>query len=243
MICSTRPKKIMKKTLYTILISTILLGALSVFPAKAYAECQAVYGGGQTCTSSAFTIQKFVLKPGGSFVNNLGINDPKFAQLQTVSFEIVITNTGSENIATLNVVDTLPQFVTFVSGPGTFNSSNQTLSFTISNLGVGQSQTVFIDTKVVASGNLPANQATTCMTNNVNANDNNGDTGNASSNFCVQQTVLGASQPVLPVPTVKTTPATGPEMLPLALLFPGALGGLFLRRKSYKKLFNKGGEK
>jgi uncharacterized repeat protein (TIGR01451 family) len=218
----------MKKLLFSLL----LLGALSVFSSKAYADCQALYGGGQTCTSSAFTIQKFVLEPGVGFKNNLWISDPKFAPLQTVSFQIFINNTGSENISTLNVVDTLPQYVTFVSGPGTFNSSNQTLSFTINNLGVGQSQTVYVDAKVVGSGNLPSNQAIVCMSNNVNANDNNGDTGSASSNFCVQQNVLGASQPVLPVPPVTVTPPTGPEMIPLALLFPGALGGLFLRRKS-----------
>jgi hypothetical protein len=46
---------------------------------------------------------------------------------------------------------------------------------------------------------------------------------------------------ILPVAKVKTTPPTGPEMLPLFALIPGALGGLYLRKKSKYNI--EGGEK
>jgi hypothetical protein len=46
---------------------------------------------------------------------------------------------------------------------------------------------------------------------------------------------------VLSAAIVKTTPATGPEMLPLFGLIPAALGGLFLRKKSKHNI--EGGEK
>jgi hypothetical protein len=78
----------------------------------------------------------------------------------------------------------------------------------------------------------------TCVVNQASATDTNGAGSFSSSQACIQN-----STAVLPAVTVKTTPATGPEMIPLALLFPGALGGIFLRRKSNKKLINEGGEK
>lgn len=227
----------MNKILYSISLLLIALGALSISPAKALADCQSNYGGGQTCTSFNFTINKMVQVPtsttkggvttGGNFVDNLSINDPRFSPSQTINYQVVVTNTGNNTIPTINVTDNFPQFITFVSGPGSFNSSNNTLTFTISNLGAGQSQTFNLQGKTADSKTVPA--GITCPVNNINADDTHGDTASDSSQACIQNSTV-----VLPTTTVKTTPATGPEMLPLALLFPGALGGIFLRKKSNK---------
>lgn len=222
---------VITKNMKKILFSILLLGALSAFAAsapKAFADCQPVYGGGQSCTSSNFTINKLVQMPNnGNFVDNLGINDPKFSPSQTINYELVVTNTGNQTISTLNVTDTFPQFINFVSGAGSFNSNTKVLSFTINNLGAGQSQTFNLQAQTANANTVPA--GITCVVNQASVNDNNGDTASDSSQACIQN-----STGVLPVVTVKTTPATGPEMIPLALLFPGALGGLFLRRKSKK---------
>ena len=76
----------MKRLFYTL----ILLAALAVLPNKAYADCQAVYGGWQTCTTYNFTIEKLVQIPNGSnFVDNLSINDPKYSPSQTINYELV----------------------------------------------------------------------------------------------------------------------------------------------------------
>jgi uncharacterized repeat protein (TIGR01451 family) len=213
----------------------LFLGTILAFAPRALADCQTLYGGGQTCTTFNFTIDKKVQMPGkggGNFVDNLGINDPKFTPSQTVSYELIVTNTGNNNIPTLNIVDTFPVFINFVSGAGSFNSNSKTLSLTVSNLGAGQSQTLNLTAQVADSKTVPA--GVTCeqnntnnVTNRVTATDTNGSNDSASSTICIQN-----STAVLPATTVKTTPATGPEMIPLALLFPGALGGLFLRRKS-----------
>jgi uncharacterized repeat protein (TIGR01451 family) len=226
----------MKKFLFSLLV----LGALSFLPTKAYADCQALYGGGQTCTSYTFTLQKFVQVPGQSnFVNNLSINDPRYSLSQTVNFEIVVTNTGSSNISSINIVDTFPQFVSFVSGPGSFNNSNNTLTFVVNNLNAGQSQTYNLSGKIANSG-VP--QGITCVVNQAAGTDNNGDTNTASSQLCITNVTNVTPTPViLPVAKVKTTPPTGPEMLPLMALIPGALGGIFLRKKSKHNL--QGGEK
>ena len=235
----------MKKTIYTILISGLLLGA-TLFPTKAFAECQPIYGGGQTCTSYSFSVQKLVETPGKGgqgYVNNLSINDPKYSPSQQVNFEIIVTNTDSQTIPAITVVDTFPQFVGFVSGPGSFNSDNKTLTFTINDLGAGQSKTYVVSGKIADANSLPTDQGIMCLTNQAAATDSNGLMNSASSQFCVQKSILGTSEPqVFSTPVVVKTPATGPEMLPLFALLPGGLAGFILRKKSIKNGF-KGGEK
>jgi uncharacterized repeat protein (TIGR01451 family) len=226
-----------------LLLSVLLLGVLGAFTPKAYADCQPIYGGGQTCTSNNFTINKLVQMPNGSnYVDNLGFNDPRFSPSQIVKYELIVTNTGNSTIPTLNVTDNFPAYINFVSGAGSYNSNSKTLSFTVNNLGAGQNQKFNLTAQIADSKTVPV--GVTCeqnntnnVTNRVTATDTNGVSDNDSSQVCIQN-----STAVLPAATVKTTPATGPEMIPLALLFPGALGGLFLRKKS-KKSLSEGGEK
>jgi uncharacterized repeat protein (TIGR01451 family) len=225
----------MKKLLFSLFI----LGALGVFSTKAYADCQAVYGGGQTCTSNNFTINKYVQVPGkggGNYVPTLLNTAATYSPSQTIKYELIVTNTGNSIIPTLNITDNFPQYVNFVSGAGSYDANSKTLTFTISNLGAGQNQKIDLTAQTADSKTLPVGM--TCVINQANATDTNGANSFSSSQACIQNTTA-----VLPAVTVKTTPATGPEMIPLALLFPGALGGIFLRRKSNKKLINEGGEK
>src|ERR1035437_1128702 len=226
---------VMKK----ILFSLLLLGFTGFLPGRAYADCQTIYGGGQTCTYSSFSLQKFVQVPGQSnFVNNLYSDNP-FALSQTVNFQIIVTNTGSQDLSSVTVIDTFPQYVNFVSGPGSFNKNNNTLTFVVNNLNIGQSQTINLSGKI-SSSNVP--QGIPCVMNQATGTDNKGDTNAASSWFCITNVVNVNPAPViLPVVKAKTTPATGPEMLPLLALIPGALGGLFLRKKSKHNI--EGGEK
>jgi uncharacterized repeat protein (TIGR01451 family) len=209
-----------------LLLSLFLLAALGVLPRAAYADCQTVYGGGQTC-SNTFSIQKATT------------NGSIFSMSQTVDFQITVTNTGSQTIPTITVVDTFPQFLNFVSGPGTFNSSNNTLTYVVNNLGSGQKQSVDVSGNISGSG-VPAG---ICLVNKVLGTDNNGNTNTASSQFCIQNGVTPTpTQVLLPVVKVTKTPPTGPEMLPIIALIPGALSGLYLRKKSKKSLIE-GGEK
>jgi len=230
----------MKKFLNTILISGLLLGALSITPSKALADCQEIYGGSQNCTTSyTFTVQKLVQVPGkdgGNFVNNLSINDAKYSPNQIVNFEINVTNTSSQTIPTITVQDIFPQYLTFTTGSGTFDTNSNTLTFTVNNLNAGKTQTFNLSGTVVNTNSLPVDQGVVCLVNQANGTDSNGDVNTSSSQFCVQNSVLGST---LPVVTTKggivTTPATGPEMLPLIGLIPGGLGGLILRKKAIKK--------
>ena len=230
------------KKIFNFVILTILSLSLAGGLSPAFADCQALYGGGQNCTSNfSFTINKMVQVPGkggGQYVDNLSINDPKYSPSQNVNYEIIVTNTGSQTIPTINVTDTFPQFIIFVSGVGNYNQSNNTLNFTVSNLDAGKSVTYVLTAKTADENTLPNTQGITCVINQVNATDTNGDLNSDSSQLCIQKNVLGATPPpVLPTPKIVATPATGPEMLPLLSLIPGGLAGLMLRKKT--KYLNK----
>ncbi len=226
--------------LATFAIMTFAQGAL------ADTGCQPVYGGGQTCIQIGnILIHKTVQNPQtGAFVNNLNINDPKFAPASSVTFNITVTNTGSSTINKTTVKDTLPQFINFVSGPGNFDSNTKVLTFDAGNLTAGESRTFTIVVKVTDEGQLPSNQGITCVVNQALVTSENGQQSSDNSQFCIQKPVMGETKgglKVFPAPVVTTTPPTGPEMLPLIGLIPTGVFGFILRKKSYKNL--EGGEK
>lgn len=201
-------------------------------------NCQVVYGGGEVCPSNIqFSIDKKVLSPtkGGAYVDNLGMNDPKFVATNDVAFRITIRNTGNTAISQMNVTDTLPANISFISGAGSYNASNNTVTYTINNLPAGQTNEQTIVARVATEDKLPKDQGVFCLTNKVSATDNRGTIAEDTAGFCVQQNLA-----VQPTPTpqvydkvpVKNIPTTGPELLPLAGLIPAGLAGLILRRKT-----------
>lgn len=214
----------------------IFLASLVLFPHVSFAQvvCQPIYGGGQTCvTIGNIAVNKQVLNPQtNQFVDNLGVNDPKFSANQTVTFKIIVTNTGGTTIGTVNATDVFPQFVNFVSGPGSFNQSNRTLSFSVGSLNPGESREFTLAGRIATSG-LPSGVA--CVVNQINVT---GDSMQASdvSQLCIEQkAVTKGGLPVMPPAKVTVTPPTGPEMLPLIGLLPAGIGGWFLRRLGGKK--------
>jgi len=201
--------------------------------------CQPIYGGGQTCVQIGnVLINKTVQNPQtGAFLDNLNINDPKFTPSSNVTFHITVTNTGGSTINKTTVKDTLPGFVSFVSGPGSFDSNTKVLTFDIGNLKAGESRTFTVAAKVADEKQLPSDQGITCVVNQVMATSDNGQQSSDNSQFCIQKPVLGETKgglKVLPAPKVTITPPTGPEMLPLIGLIPTGLFGFLLRRRAGK---------
>lgn len=246
------------KKLLTIFVLSLFL--LSFKTENTFASgCTPIYGGGQSCPEYSFSLQKFVQKPGkggGEFVNNLSINDPKYSANQNVTFQVTIKNTGTKRVPNITIADVFPKYLSFVSGPGNFNSKSNTLVFGVSGLNEGQEATYTIVGKIADTNNLPNDSGVICQINQAIGTDSSGAVNKASSQFCIQKDVLGTQETsststvnttkgglkVMATPELTTTPATGPEMISLAFIIPTALGGLLLRRNS-KKSLNKGGEK
>jgi len=111
-------------------------------------------------------------------------------------------------------------------------------------LTAGESKTFTVTAKTADQGQIPSDQGITCVVNQVMATSDNGQQSSDNSQFCIQKPVLGETKgglKVFPAPAITTTPATGPEMLPLIGLIPSGALGFLLRKKSYKN--NEGGEK
>lgn len=213
----------MKKLFGIIAASAIFFfGANTAFAGGS--SCQPMYSGGQTCpTNVTFTVNKLVQNPtkGGTFVENLTLQDPLFAQNQDVMFQIKIKNTGDTKIDSIDVVDTLPAELTFSAGSGTFNAGDNTVRFTVNNLDAGKEAVYFINAKLVNMS------STKCPVNAVRATANSGATAQDQASFCVATT--GAQ--IMTKPMIKQQPATGPETdILFGLVSAGSLG-MFLRRK------------
>lgn len=229
----------MKKFIFSIFLSSILF-ITSTASASADISCQPIYGGGETCVQVGNVfVNKTVLNPqSNSFVDNLGINDPKYSPSSNVTFHITVTNNGGETISKVTVKDVLPQFVNFVSGPGSFDSNSKTLTFELGDLKIGESRTFTVVGKTADQDKLPTSAGITCVVNQVISTANSGQESSDNSQFCIQKPVLGETTKgglkVFPAQPIAKTPATGPEMLSLIGLIPSAIAGFLLRKKTSK---------
>jgi uncharacterized repeat protein (TIGR01451 family) len=229
----------MKKTYLSIVF--LLTVACFALPIKSYADtsCQPIYGGGQTCaTTGNININKTVLNPQtNQFVDNLNINDPRYQPGSTVTFQIAVTNTGSSNISRMQVSDVFPQYLTFSSGTGNFDSNTKTLTFEVDNLAVNEVRNFTILGKVVDSSQIPLAQGSVvCVVNQATATnlDNNSQTGQDNAQFCIEKIAAVTGFPTFPsTTTITTTPSTGPEAFVLIGLLPTGFAGWVLRRKAF----------
>ncbi len=229
------------------LLSITFLLTIFAFTPKAFADisCQPIYGGGQTCVSTgSISVNKTVMNPQTSkMVDNLGINDPKYAPGYIVTFQIALTNTSNSVISHTDVKDTFPQFITFSSGPGNFDEASKTLTFGVDNLGAQETRVFNVLGRVADTSNLPDAQSIVCVVNQVSAITSQNSTTQDNAQFCIQKqapiqqttTTTKGGFPILSPVAVYATPSTGPESLVLFSLIPTGIAGWMLKKYSMKK--------
>lgn len=217
----------------SIALAITTLGAISVAAhAAGNSNCQVIYGGGENCDPQiSFTLDKKIQKAnkGGELVDNLSINDERFVSGQDVIFRISLHNTGDQK-TTVTVVDSLPNYVDFISG-GTYDNDKRTVSNTLS-LEPDEKKEINIVTRVVPDPRLAQDKSVSCVTNIAKGTANNGATADDSAQFCIERKVTKKPTPqVFDKTPVKKIPETGPEMLPLLGLIPLGAAGFAMRRK------------
>lgn len=220
-----------------IVITTgLILSALVIAPKViGDAGCTPLYGGGFTCPKRGeILIDKNIKHPTKDlFVDNLTQFDPKYTTDQEVTFRIHVANTGNDLIDKVEVKDIMPDFLSFVSGPGNFNQNegkNGTLTFTIYNLASGERREYWITGKVFSSGSLPENLI--CKLQNRGQARGNADQFNEDiAEFCVEKRVPGTTKAGVPLTEV---PKAGPfeYALTFTALTSIAGVGVYLRRKA-----------
>lgn len=247
----------MNKTKTIILSTAVAVAFLLAAPfAFAATTCTPLYGGGQSCIQTGnLLIDKKVQNPqNNAFVDNLGVNDPRYAPNQNVNFEITVTNTGTATFNTVTIQDTLPKYVALANG-------NTTM--TLNDLKPNESRKVMLVGKVVDGSQLPGDQMITCVVNLATASADNQSAGD-NAQFCIEKggqtvtvtqpggTTIIQQQPtvvtqpgqqvttkgglkVFPAAAIQKTPPTGPEAFALFGLIPSAVLGYFLRKRSKLK--------
>jgi uncharacterized repeat protein (TIGR01451 family) len=220
------------------LVSSFIITILFAFVATpAFADtCQTTSGVyGNNCPPSlGLTIDKKVQNPESKdFVDNMGMNDPKFGPQQSVLFQLKVKNTGNKQLDQVFVKDLFPSVLTFAGGQGSFNVDTRTLTFEINDLKVGEERTYTVAGKIVSADKLP-NEIVSCVINQAFATTNTMATSD-NAQFCIQQKVTTkGGHPVYPAPKVAATPATGSESFALLGLIPAVFAGYKLRRKASK---------
>lgn len=225
----------MKKAMLLSIVA--LLFAVTTVSADNSSSCEILYGGGQVCPPGvSILLDKKVQKPtkGGEFVDNLTVNDSKFAPNQSVVYQVVVKNTGNSILRDIEVTDILPTNIIFVSGPGSYDSATKKLTVKINSLEAGNEFKFNIIAKTATENSLPANEGVTCIINEARA-ETNGIVSTDTAQLCVEKQIVstpkGGPQVFKTVP-MKQTPPTGPEAAIAAILPLTGLLGIYLRKKT-----------
>lgn len=220
---------IMKFRFLNLTLLALLLGGLLLLTKQTFAavRCETQYGGGEVCVKTGeLQINKKVWNPkAASYWNEItvngDVNEYHFSPGEEIIFQLKITNVGDETYSKVWVVDTLPEFMEYVSGD---------LNFTITDLVPDETEERTIKARIKDSSKLPANIQVLCDTRTTNSaivdKDENHDEYDDRdiSLVCVEQKVLGV------------TPVTGPEngLLALSLSLIAGLTGLSFLKISQK---------
>ncbi len=183
----------------TIALTVIGFGLLlsTLAPRVMAQNCTTSYGGQTTCTPAQIVIVKEVQNPiTGAFVKNLSTTDATFSPDGNVLFRLTIKNTGSSTLDPVTVKDIFPKYLTFASGPGTYDASSKTLTFILNNLLSGESRQVQVMAKIDPLSSFPSGQNFFCEVNDSLAQAS-GLSAEDTAQLCIQTNVLGAT--TLPV--------------------------------------------
>ncbi|MCW1949725.1 MAG: DUF11 domain-containing protein [Candidatus Shapirobacteria bacterium] len=82
------------------------------------------------------------------YVDNISSSTKVFSQDDVVEFKIKVTNTGTTKMKNIKVVDELPPFLKLVFFPGTYNSTENKIEWTIDELDAGNSKDFLIRAKI-----------------------------------------------------------------------------------------------
>lgn len=190
----------------------VLLFALTfvIKPIWAAVRCETYYGEEVCVRTGELQIDKEVWDvEDGLFVDNMGLDDYKFAPGEEITFKLKIKNVGDEKFDKVYVKDTLPGYLELVSGE---------LSFEITDLAVDETEEREIKARVVSVEEFP-DDTTICDKNTAevwSGDEKDKDT----AQICMKEKVLG----------VEVMPPTGPGnwFLVLPISFLTGLIGIYL---------------
>lgn len=223
----------MKHTLSSFAITGIILACANTAHAATGQYGQyGQYGGGSP--SYSVLIDKMVgtgaQTKGGQqvFVDNLSPSDPRFAPNGRVTFQVKVKNTSSVTLRNVQVTDTLPAYVDAAEGPGAYDGTSKTITWTYPELKSGEERVEKIVVQIKPQEQLPADKGLMCVTNKAHVRAENA-SDDDTAQFCIEKQVVMTTKGGQPV---KTTPEAGAPLLAFAGMNILALaGGIFLKKR------------
>lgn len=88
------------------------------------------------------------------YVDNISSSTKVFTNQDVIEFKIKVTNTGTTNMKNIKVTDQLPPFLKLVFFPGTYNSTDNKVEWTIDELNAGNSKEFFIRARIDKAENV-----------------------------------------------------------------------------------------
>ena len=212
-------EKFMKKILGILTVLFLTMAFTKVVSAR----CVDQYGGGQTCYEGELRLDKVVKNPStGDYTDNLYSSDPNFSADQDIWFRVTVKNTGNDNLINMIVKDKFPNYILFVSGPGSWDDGSKTLTWTIDNLSPNESKDYEIKGRIVGEASLPTDSGTYCVTNYAEVIKDN-KIASDTSQLCITKKVLG----------ITTMPKTGSNLILMILLLVSASTFGLIRMKKF----------
>lgn len=187
-------------------------------------NCPQIYGA--DCPTSSLIIDKKIQHPQtGELLDTLSSSSVTFLPGQEVTFRIEVKNTGNTDLWNVQATDKLPDYVVFITGPGTYDSGSRSVNWIIDKIAPGETKQYFIKVKVKNADQLP-NLSLTCITNFTEARRDNL-VAQDTATFCIQSKVLGV---------VKVLPRTGVSLFDILLGMTVVSAGLsiFFIKKNAK---------
>jgi len=208
-----------------IFVLAAFIFSLTFFVTSVSADCVGQYGQyGQPCNSYSILVDKMVQKPGtADYVDNLSVSDPRYKPNEYVMFKVTIKNTSTTTFGGMTAKDFVPDYLTPIEGPGTFDSASRVITFDAGSFAVDEQKTYYFKMQVNSQVNLPADKGLFCVVNKAEASSNT-TYDDDSSQLCIEKQVTGAVN----------VPSAGPEfgIGLLALEMLGAGAGLYLRKRA-----------
>ena len=162
-----------------VFVAVLVLSTNTVLASGQYGQ----YGG--ETESGRVMVDKLVRHPKtGEYVDNLGLNDPKFSAESSVFFKIVVENTGNSLLNEINVTDFLPEHLQYISG-GTYNTDTREVKFTFNDVAPGDRRNTILQAKVNSLSSLPAEKTILCPINKVVASSPQDGSDEDTAQLCI----------------------------------------------------------
>ena len=180
----------MKKIMFALIVfaSLFIVSLNTVLASGTYGQ----YGG--VSEQGRVLVDKLVKDPkSGTYVDNLGLNDPMFSAEASVFFKIVVENTGNATLEEIKVIDYLPVYLQYVSG-GTYDASTREIRFSFSNVAPGERRSTILQAKVYNLSNLPAEKTVFCPINKVVAYSDQDGQDEDTAQLCIKKKPMVAKE-------------------------------------------------